>query len=166
MGEMKDSTRLINVMLNNIPMALGVSALCEGIALMQGQIPGWIWPMYFINVAVAWVLATLIGWFLNPPAKFGVPFAMKRAQPGSKQFGMYVGIIVNTVYTVILVICMTILNTQILAHAPLIGTVMGVVTNFIPVWILCFIISAIFMGPIEKLARSICNDPAPEMPQR
>jgi len=159
MPEMKKSTQITNVLLFNIPMALAVSAMCQGIAIAQGSVPHWIWPMYWINVIIAWVIADIIGICVQPP-KRSFAAAAKAGQPGSKEFGKRMGILVNTWYTTILVVCMTILNTQILAHAPFIGTIMGILINYIPVWVLCMIISALCMQPIENLARKLCNDPA------
>ena len=159
MPEMKQSKFFVvtDALINNIPMSLAVSAMCQGIAILQGNVPHWIWSMYWINVLVAWVIADIIGICIQPP-KHAFPLAAKHGQPGSKEFDKWMGIHINTWYTTILVICMTILNTQILAKVPLIGTIMGILINYIPVWILCMIISLLTQKPIAKLAHKIVKD--------
>lgn len=159
MPEMKQSKFFLfaDTMFNNIPMALAVSAMCEGIAILQGNVPGWIWPMYWLNVLVAFVIAGIIGLAIQPP-KRAFKAAAKHGQPGSKEFDKWMGIHVNTWYTTILVICMTVLNTQVLSKAPLIGTVMGILINYIPVWVLCMAISSLTMKPIAKLAHKVVGD--------
>ena len=150
---------LADTLFNNIPMSLAVAAMCQGIAILQGQVSSWNWALYGINVCVAFIIATIIGLAIQPP-KRSFKAAAKHGAPGSKEFDKWMGILVNTWYTTILVICMTILNTEVLppVKAPFIGVVMGCLINYIPVWVLCFIISLIFMKPIENLAHKLVGD--------
>lgn len=55
------------------------------------------------------------------------------------------------------------LDACVLGGAPFIAAVIGFFQNIIPVWIACFIVTFLLNGPIENLARKICNDPAPQM---
>ncbi|RRF90206.1 MAG: hypothetical protein DUD33_04655, partial [Coriobacteriaceae bacterium] len=61
---MKTSTRFVKAALLNLVTALVLCTLCEWLALYvfhTAQAPagqGWIWPMFFINFAFAWCVAT------------------------------------------------------------------------------------------------------------
>ncbi len=161
MPEMKQSKffLLADTLINNVPMALVVSAMCQGIAILQGQVPQWNWGIYGINALVAYLIACVIGLAIQPP-KRAFKLAAKHGAPGSKEFGTWMGIHVNTWYTTILVICMTLLNTEVLppVKAPFIGVIMGILVNYIPVWVLCFVISLLLTKPIEKLAHKLVGD--------
>jgi len=169
---MKTSTRFVNAAILNLFTALALCTLCEWIAILQGQIPGWAWPVFGINFVLAWCIATIIGMFPGLP-KWGVDWAMKRSNPSEgAKFGALVNVPINSVYSLVLCFVMTVWNVvclpAIFTGTPgslFPGVVLGFLTQIVPVWLLCYVVTFLLVQPVEKLARKICNDPAPEMPQ-
>ena len=167
MMPMKTSTRFVKAAILNLCTALVLCTLCEWLPLYVFKSAdasgGWIWPMFFINFVVAWCIATIIGMIPSIP-EWGFNWAMKRSNPSEgAKFGALVNVPINTVYSVILCYVVGTLDACVLGGAPLIASVFGFLQNIIPVWIACFIVTFLLQGPIENLARKICNDPAPEM---
>jgi len=164
---MKTSTRFVKAAILNLCTALVLCVLCEYLALYVFKTAdasnGWIWPMFFINFVFAWCIATIIGMIPSIP-EFGVNWAMKRSNPSEgAKFGALVNVPINTIYAVILCYLVGTLDACVLGGAPLIASVFGFLQNIIPVWIACYIVTFLLQGPIENLARKICDDPAPQM---
>ena len=143
----------IFVLLVNLPVAIAIAITAQLLAV--GKI---IFPLLAINFPIAYGIAFLIGMFLPAP-KWGVAFAMKcKAQPDTLKFGLLVNVVVNMVYVVILVTLLTFFNVVILNHGPIIGFVMGVLTSFIPIYLVGFVVSFLFRMPAENLAKKICKE--------
>lgn len=164
---MKTSTRFVKAAILNCCVALVLCVLCEYLALYVFKTAdasnGWIWPMFFINFVFSWCVATIIGMIPSIPEN-GVKFAMKYAKPSDGlKFGLLVNVYINTIYSVILCYLVGTLDACVLGGAPFIASIFGFFQNIIPVWICCFIVTFLLNGPVENLARKICNDPAPEM---
>jgi pimeloyl-ACP methyl ester carboxylesterase len=62
---MKTSTRFVKAAILNTCVALVLCFLCEALALYVFKTAdashGWIWPMFFINFVVSWIIATILG---------------------------------------------------------------------------------------------------------
>ncbi|MCH4084648.1 MAG: hypothetical protein LKF00_09950 [Olsenella sp.] len=166
---MKTSTRFVKAAILNVCTSLALCVLCEWLAIYvfhtAQPAPGqaWIWPMFWINFAFAWCVATIIG-MMPSVTERGVRWAMKRAKPedGAK-FGALVNVPINTVYSVVLCYLVGALDACVLGGAPLIASVFGFLQNIVPVWIACFVVTFPLQGRIEGLARKVMNDPAPRM---
>ncbi len=164
---MKTSTRFVKAAILNTCVALVLCVLCEFLALYVFKTAdasnGWIWPLFFINFVFSWCVATIIGMIPAVP-EMGVNWALKRSNPSEgAKFGALVNIPINTIYSVILCYLVGALDACVLGGAPFIASIVGFAQNIIPVWIACYIVTFLLNGPIENLARRICNDPAPEM---
>lgn len=164
---MKTSTRFVKAAILNTCVALVLCVLCEFLALYVFKTAdasnGWIWPLFFINFVFSWCVATIIGMIPAVP-EMGVNWALKRSNPSEgAKFGALVNIPINTIYSVILCYLVGALDACVLGGAPFIASIVGFAQNIIPVWIVCYIVTFLLNGPIENLARRICNDPAPEM---
>ena len=164
---MKTSTRFVKAAILNACVALVLCTLCEFLALYVFKTAdasnGWIWPMFFINFVFSWCIATVLG-MIPQIVDFGFNWAMKRSNPSEgAKFGALVNIPINTIYSVILGYAVGALDACVLGGAPFIASVFGFFQNIIPVWIACYIVTFLLNGPIEGLARNICNDPAPQM---
>ena len=165
---MKTSTMFVKAAILNACVATVLCFLCEALALYVFKTAdasgGWIWPMFFINFVVSWVIATILGMIPAIPA-VGINFAMKRSNPSEgAKFGALVNIPINTIYSVILCFVIGTLDACVLGGAPFIPVAfIGFAQNIIPVWVACFIVTFLLNQPIENLARSICKDPAPRM---
>ena len=167
---MKTSTRFVKAAILNTCVALVLCFLCEALALYVFKTAdashGWIWPMFFINFVVSWIIATILG-MIPGIVDFGFNWAMKRSNPSEgAKFGALINVPINTIYSVILCFIIGTLDACVLGGAPFIPVAfIGFAQNIIPVWIACYIVTFLLNGPIENLARKICNDPVPEMPQ-
>jgi len=165
---MKTSTRFVKAAILNLCTALVLCTLCEWLAIYvfktAPDTSGWIWPMFFINFVVAWCIATIIG-MIPSVVDLGFNWAMKRSNPSEgAKFGALVNVPINTVYSCVLCFAIGTLDACILGGAPFFpAAIIGFLQNIIPVWIVCFIVTFLLQGPIENLARKLCNDPAPQM---
>lgn len=158
---MKKSTQVLDVLFLNLPVAATLSAVAQLLTIAQGQLDAFSWKMFGVNLAVSYAFAFLIGMTI-PCVKWGVGFAMKRhAKPGTLAFGALVNLIVNTTYAVILCALMTIFNVCILGGAPAIAALFGFLTNILPIWAACYVVSMLCVRPAETLARACTNDPLP-----
>lgn len=165
---MKTSTRFVKAAILNTCVALVLCFLCEALALYVFKTAdasnGWIWPMFFINFVVSWCIATIIG-MIPGVVDWGFNWAMKRSNPSEgAKFGALINVPINTVYSVILCFIIGTLDACVLGGAPFVPVAfIGFAQNIIPVWIACYIVTFLLNGPIENLARKLCNDPAPQM---
>ncbi len=155
---MKKSTTVLNVLFLNLPIAAALCIVAQFLTIAQGQLKAFSWQMFGINFAVSYFFAFVIGMTI-PCVKWGMNFAKKRkAQPGTFRFGALVNVPINTTYSVLLCLIMSIFNVCILGRGPLIGALLGFIMDIIPIWIACYIVSMIFVRPAEKLARGITHD--------
>ena len=171
---MKTSTRFVNAAILNCFTALVLCTVCEFLALSRGNLPGgvWNWQIFGVNFVISWCAATILGMIPGIPA-LGFAFASKFAKPSDGlKFGLLVNIPINTIYSIVLDLVMSIwsvcLMPVVLFGAPQGGPIqaalMGALMDFPSIWVVCYIVTFLLVQPIEKLARRICNDPAPEMP--
>ena len=168
---MKTSTRFVNAAILNCFVALVLCAVCEGLAIARGNLPAWNWQVFGINFAISWCVATILGMIPGIP-KLGFNFAMKFAKPqDGVKFGLLVNVPINTIYSVVLDLVMSIWSVCFVPKVifgapqggPLVGALIGAVVDFPIIWIVCFIVTFLLVQPVEKFARNICNDPAPQM---
>lgn len=170
---MKTSTRFVNAAILNCFTALVLCTVCEGLALMRGNLPEWSWLVFGVNFVISWCAATILGMIPGIP-QLGLGFAMKHAKPqdGAK-FGLLVNVPINTIYSIVLDLVMSIwsvcLMPTVLFHAPqggpLVGALIGAAMDFPIIWVVCYIVTFLLVHPVEGVARKICNDPAPQMSQ-
>lgn len=156
---MKKSTQIVNALILNLPIAVVLCFVAQGLTIAQGQLPAFSWPMFFINFLVSYALAFVIAMTI-PCVKWGFAFASKRAKPGTFKFGALLNVVVNSVYAIILCFLMSVFNVVILGRAPFVAAIFGFLADIVPVWAACYVVSLIFAQPAEKLARSITHDNA------
>ncbi len=145
--------RIINTLIVNIPIALGIVITAQLLANGNVQlIPS------LINFALAYTISFLIGMFI-PLVPWGLGFAAKcKAKEGSLPFGLLVNVVVNTGYVLIVGFCLTIFNIKIMGGAPWIAWFFGWISTFVPIWIVGYIISFLWNQPAEKITKAICKD--------
>lgn len=151
---MSTKCKAIYTLIMNIPIALAISLTAQLLATHTV-----VFPLLLLNFAIAYVISYLVGMFI-PVVKWGMGFAGAcKAKPGSLPFGLCINVIVNLVYVVVNCLLLTYFNVIILGHAPIIAFVMGVVTMFLPIYIVGYIVSFLWNRPAENIARNICNEP-------
>ena len=112
------------------------------------------------------ILAYIVTFILNflPLGKWGSDFAMKFSKPGTLKFGLLVNLVIAFIFTVVLDLIMTFFGVVITAHAPMSEFWKAVFGGFLPCFIASYIVAFLWNPVADKLSRSICNEPAPEMP--
>ncbi|MCI9124167.1 MAG: hypothetical protein HFH35_08830 [Eubacterium sp.] len=148
----KTSTRILNTLFMNIPITLALCLFAQMLSVWKGQAESFRWSVFGLNCVVAYISATIIGLGI-PSVPLGMAFARKfGAKEGTLPFALLLNLVVNTVYTLFLSIIMTFVNVYLLAGAPLPAVLFGVLENFIPIWIVCYIISLISAPVCQNLA--------------
>ncbi len=148
----KRSTRILNTLFMNVPITLVLCVFAQMLSVWKGQVESFSWAVFGLNCVVAYISATIIGLGV-PSVPLGMAFAKKcGAKEGALPFALLLNVVVNTVYTIFLSIVMTFVNVYILAGAPLVAVVFGVIENFVPIWAVCYIVSVICSPVCQKLA--------------
>ena len=166
---MRTKTRVVNVLLTNIPIAIAISLLASYLGLSSAGLPqeifwGVYWKTVGINILLSYAVSTVVG-LLLPVPKWGVAFAGLfdvKPQDGIK-FGLLMTLVVNFVYVLVNDLVLTYVNAIAMNGAPMQAYLPAVLGSFLPCYVLGFAVSFIWAPEAEKLARQICNDPAPEM---
>ena len=142
-----------NVLIMNVPIALAISLAAQLIAT------GTVVPrLLLINFCLAYVISFLVGMFL-PAVPWGLKFAGKcKAQPETLKFGLLVNVIVNLVYVVVNCLFLTYFNVVMLGHQPIKIYFIAMLTTFIPIYLVGYVVSFLWNRPAEKIARNICNE--------
>lgn len=150
---MSTKCKVIYTLLMNIPVALAISLTAQFLAIKTVVL-----PLLGINFCLAYGVSFVVGMLL-PIAKWGVGFAFAcKAAPNSLKFGLLVNVVINFVYVLINEIILSYFNIVILGHAPMMAYVMGILTTFIPIYIVGYIVSFIWNRPAEKIAKNVCNE--------
>ncbi len=151
--EMSKKCKVIYTLLMNIPVALAIAITAQLLAI--GKI---VVGLLLVNFALAYVISFVVG-MLIPVGKLGVKFAFAcKAKPDTLVFGLLVNVVVNLIYVVVNCLILTYFNVVILGHAPIIAYFMGIVTTFVPIYIVGYIVSFIWNRPAEKIAHSISGE--------
>lgn len=166
---MKNSTKLIKVLLTNIPIAICISLVASYIGIssaglsQEAFMPAFLqaWGM---NSVFAYIISFFIGWFV-PSEKWGFAFAASRGLKPTDglKFGAALNLVVNTVYVVINALILTYVNAIVIQDQPLAVFPIAVGISFIPCWIVGYVVSLLWAVPAEKIARNAMGDPSPDL---
>ena len=150
---MSKKCQAVNVLIMNVPIALAISLAAQLIAT------GTVVPrLLLINFCLAYVISFLVGMFL-PAVPWGLKFAGKcKAQPETLKFGLLVNVIVNLVYVVVNCLFLTYFNVVMLGHQPIKIYFIAMLTTFIPIYLVGYVVSLLWNRPAKKIARNICNE--------
>ncbi|MBO7674237.1 MAG: hypothetical protein J6S63_04435 [Atopobiaceae bacterium] len=166
---MQPKTKLVNVLLTNIPIAVCLSAVASWIGLSGAGIPqeafmGVYVRSVLLNIAMSYVISFVVGMFVPAP-KWGMAFAGAfgvTPRDGLK-FGLLMTTVINTVYVIANSFILTYVNAIVINGAPMAAYVPAVLGSILPCWIVGFVVSFPWAPRAEKIARKLCNDPAPQM---
>lgn len=167
---MKNSTKLVKVLLTNIPIAISISLVASYIGISSAGLPEEAFMPAFlsttgINILLSYVISFFIGWFI-PSEKWGFAFAgLFGLNPGSGiAFGLVLNIIVNTVYVVINALILTYVNAIVMQGMPLAMFLTALFGSFFQCWVVGYIVSFLWATRAEKIARNLMHDPDPQLP--
>ncbi len=150
---MSAKCKVLNVLIMNIPIALAISLAAQLIAT-HTVVP----KLLLINFSLAYIISFFVGMFI-PAVPWGLKFAgLFKAKPDSLPFGLLVNVIVNLVYVVVNCLILTYFNVVMLGHAPIAAYFFAMISTFIPIYIVGYIVSFLWNRPAESIARKICAE--------
>ncbi len=166
---MKTSTKLVKVLLTNIPIAISISLVASYIGISSAGVPEEAFMGAFlsttgINIVLSYIISFFVGWFI-PAEKWGFAFAGAcgaKPQDGLK-FGLLLNVVINTVYVVINAVILTYVNAIVMQGMPLSMFPMALAGSFVQCWLVGYVVSFLWAQRAEALARKIMKDPAPDM---
>lgn len=166
---MKNSTKLVKVLLTNIPIAISISLVASYIGISSAGVPEEAFVPAFlsttgINILMSYVISFFVGWFI-PAEKWGFSFAgLFGLTPASGlPFGLVLNIVVNTVYVVVNAVILTYVNAIAMQGMPIEMFPMALLGSFFQCWIVGYVVSFLWATRAEAIARKLMNDPAPQM---
>lgn len=149
---MSKKEKIVNTLIMNIPICLAICLTAQ--LLGTGKIS---LKLTVINYCIAYVLSFVVGTCI-PLVEWGIKFALKcKAKPDTLKFGLLINAVVNLGYVIANSLVLTYFNVIILGHAPIIAYFMGMLTGFIPIYIVGYIVSFLWNKPTEKLTAKICG---------
>lgn len=161
---MKTKTKVIKILLTNIPLAAAVASVATYLGLLGAGLSGdalvqALGPAIAMNFFLAYVISFFVGFFV-PCEQWGFAFAQSRGLNPSDgiKFGIAINLVVNTVYTLINSLILTYINAIIMQNAPLAVYIPALLGSFVPCWAAGFIVSLQLAPMMEKLARTITKD--------
>lgn len=165
---MKNSTKLVKVLLTNIPIAVCISLVASYIGISSAGVPEEAFMPAFLssfalNTGLAYLISFFIGWFI-PAERWGFAFAgLFGLNPGSGlAFGLVLNIVVNSVYVVINALVLTYLNAIVMQGMPIQMFPVALFGSFLPCWVVGYVVSLAWARPAEGIARRLMNDPEPQ----
>lgn len=166
---MKNSTKLVKVLLTNIPIAISISLVASYIGISSAGLPAEAFMPAFIqstlmNTAMSYVISFFIGWFV-PSEKWGFAFAGTcGAKPSDGlKFGLLLNLVVNTVYVAINAIILTYVNAIVMQGMPLAAFPFALMGSLPQCWIVGYVVSFVWTRQAESIARNLMSDPEPQM---
>ena len=169
---MKNSTKLVKVLLTNIAIAVAISlpprATSASPALAPARPrpscpPFWARPLP-ASACPTWSVLSFVGSFI-PAERLGFGFAMKcglKPTDGLK-FGAALNVVVNTIYVAFNSVILTYVNACVMNGAPLAAYPAAFASSILQCWIVGYVVSLFWAPQCEKWARAICKDPEPQM---
>lgn len=166
---MQPKTKLINVLITNIPIAICISMVASYIGLSGAGIPQEAFmPVYIrtvgVNILMSYVISFVVGMFVPAP-QWGMAFAgLFGVTPrDGVKFGLLMSLVVNTVYVIANALILTYVNAIVMNGAPMEAYIPAVLGSFLPCWLVGFVVSFFWAPQAEKIARNITGDHAPQM---
>lgn len=166
---MKNSTKLVKVLLTNVPIAISISLVASYLGLMSAGLPEGAFVPAFVSTAainslMAYAISFVIGWLI-PSERWGFAFAGRcgLAPTDGVKFGLVLNVVVNTVYVTINAVILTYVNAIVMQGLPLAVFVPSLLGSYVPCWLVGYVVSLLWAVRAEAIARGLTNDPAPDM---
>ena len=165
---MKNSTKLVKVVLTNIPIAISISLVASYIGLSSAGLPEEAFMPAFLstsalNIALSYVISFFVGWFI-PSERWGFAFAGKcglRPSDGAR-FGLVLNVVVNSVYVVINALILTYVNAIVMQGMPIQMFPAALLGGLLPCWVVGYVVSLLWAVRAEAIARKVTGDLVPE----
>lgn len=164
---MKNSTKLVKVLLTNIAIAVAISLTASYIGVSGAGVPAEAFVPAFLgtslaNIGMSYVISFFVGWFI-PAERLGFGFAMKCGLKPTDdlKFGAALNVVVNTIYVAFNSVILTYVNACVMNGAPLAAYPAAFASSILQCWIVGYVVSLFWAPQCEKWARAICKDPSP-----
>lgn len=149
--------RVVKSLLMNAPISLTMSFVAQTMNILLGHLDGFQWGSMAISFCFSYFLAFLISWFI-PTEKLGFILANRmKAKQGTWTFDIWVNLVVNTVFCVIMTAVMGWFTACLMGGAPLSVVPRGFAEMILPVWACCFVVSLLVQRPAIRLAKKLCK---------
>lgn len=147
--------RVIKSLLMNAGVSLTMTVVAQIMNILLGHSEGFRLGGMVVSFCFSYAVACCIA-FLLPTEKLGFALANKmKARPGTWAFDIWVNLVVNTVFCVLMTLVMTWFSACLLGGAPLSVIPGGFGEMIVPVWITCFIVSLLTQRPAIRLAKRL-----------
>ena len=166
---MKNSTKLVKVLLTNIPIAISISLVASYVGISSAGVPEEAFMPAFLsttamNIGLSYIISFFVGWFI-PSEKLGFAFAGKcglTPRDGLK-FGLTLNVVVNSIYVVINALILTYVNAIVIQGMPIQMFPLALFGSFFQCWLVGYVVSLLWAQRAEGIARKAMNDPMPQM---
>lgn len=149
--------RVIKSLLMNAPISLTMSFVAQAVNILLGHMDRFEWGSMAVSFCFSFFIAFLIACFL-PTDKLGFALANRmHARQGTWAFDIWVNLVVNTVFCVIMTVVMCWFTACLIGGAPLRVIPGGFAEMILPVWSCCFLVSLITQRPAIRLAKKLCK---------
>lgn len=153
MGERSTKYRVINTLIMNIPICVAIVITAQLLGTGTVRL-----NLSLLNFTLAYLISFIVGMCV-PLVPWGIAFAQKcGTQPGTLPFGLAINAVVNLGYVVVNSIALTWFNVVFLGHAPIIAFFFSMISGFVPIYLVGYIVSFLWNGPCEKITQSICGE--------
>ena len=144
-------------LLMNAPISLTMSFVAQAMNILLGHMEGFEWGSMAVSFFFSYFVAFLITWFI-PTDKLGFALANRmKAKQGTWAFDIWVNLVVNTIFCVIMTVVMCWFTACLLGGAPLSVIPGGFAEMILPVWVCCFVISLLTQRPAIRLAQKLSS---------
>lgn len=145
--------KTIYTLIMNIPIALSISLTAQ--LLATGTV---VLQLLLLNFALAYLISFVVGMVI-PVVQWGVGFAnVFHAKKDSLPFGLLVNVIVNLVYVVINCLILTWFNVVYLGGQPMQVYFIAMISTFIPIYLVGYVVSFLWNTPSMKISARICGE--------
>lgn len=149
--------KVIKTLLMNAPTSLTMAVVTQVMSLILGHIAALDFGEMVLSFAVSFLIAFVIGYFI-PMDQWGMQLARKcGAEMGSLKFDLLVTLAVNTVFCILMTVCMTWFSMCVRGHAPVQAVPGGFAEMILPVWVCCFAVSFFVQHPALRMAKKLCE---------
>ncbi|MDI9589683.1 MAG: hypothetical protein QM302_01305 [Acidobacteriota bacterium] len=167
---MKTSTKIVKILLTNVPIALSISAVASYMGISQAVAQGALSQGAFVpalagsvamNFVFSYAISFIVGWFV-PAERWGFSFAGACGVTPADgiKFGLLLNLVVNLVYVVVNDLILTYVNAIVMQRQPLSSYLPAVLGSFVPCYVVGYIVSFLWAQNAERIARSLCHDEA------
>ncbi len=164
---MKKSTKLVKILITNIPIAISISVVASYLGVSSAGLPSEAFMPAFLsttlmNTGLSYVISFLVGWFI-PAERLGFSFARAcGAKPSDGlKFGLLLNLVVDTIYVIVNALILTYVNAIIMQGMPLAAFPAALMGSLLPCWVVGYVVSLFWAPYSERLARRLMKDPEP-----